>query len=90
MKKIVFGLIACGAGVVATSVAAAPSIGVTAMPPAQSMIKRTQHFGWPDRPGGPGGWPNYVNTCDAVQLSCADQWQVGSRIYDRCMALRGC
>lgn len=88
MKKIVFGLIACGAGVVATSAIAEPSF--TKVPPVQSMFQRTQHFGWPDRPGGPGGWPNYVNSCDAVQLSCADQWQVGSRIYDRCMALRGC
>ncbi len=89
MKKIVFGLIACGAGVVATSAVAEPSF--TKVPPVQSMIQRTQHFGWPDRPGGPGGWPAYgTNSCDAVQAMCADQWQVGGPYYSRCMALRGC
>jgi len=89
MKKIVFGLIACGAGVVATSAVAEPSFRT--VPPVQSMIQRTQHFGWPDRPSGPGGPPYYgVNSCDAVQEMCANQWQVGGPYFNRCMALRGC
>ncbi len=88
MKSIMFGLVACGAGVLATSAMAQPRISIA--PSARPMVQNVQKFGWPDRPGGPGGTPYYAINCEAVQVTCADQWEVGGHYYNRCMWLNGC
>ncbi len=89
MKKIVFGFIACGVAVVATSALAEPRI--TTAPPDQTLVQRIQHFGWPDRPSGPGGPPySGVNSCDAVQEVCGSRWVPGGLNYSRCMLQLGC
>jgi hypothetical protein len=86
MKKIVFGFIAFSSSVIATAAMAAPKIPTA--PAAQSMVQQAQHFGWPDRPGGPGGWGEGV--CYGVQQMCAQQWIPGDQQYNLCMASRGC
>lgn len=83
MKKIVF--IAFGSSMIATTAIAEPRI--TTAPAVQSMVQQVQHYGWPDRPGGPGPvWSG----CNSVQQICAQRWIPGGHRYNRCMALRGC
>ncbi|WP_325025885.1 hypothetical protein [Hyphomicrobium sp.] len=88
MKSITIGLIACAAGVFAQAAIADPRISVA--PAARPLVHKVQKFGWPDRPGGPGGTPYYAVNCEATQASCARQWEVGGYFYNRCMWLEGC
>lgn len=88
MKRIMFGLIVCGAGVFAASAYAAPRIPHA--PTARPLVHNVQKFGWPDHPGGPGGTPYYAVNCEAAQATCARQWEVGGQYYARCMWLEGC
>jgi len=90
MRKVLGGLLALGATLVAGAASAHPALPEVGA--SQSLVQHAGHRHWGYGWGGPGWGYGYGPGfgCRRVRHICADRWGWGGPGFRRCMWRRGC